>query len=326
MPSYYFYGNDEFAIEQAIYTLKQSLDTNSLNSSIIRESKDRELRQALETALTRPLGSENRFIWLQNFPTIASGHALYPLFKAVLAIPLTATHLVFSSSDAPVQLFKQCAQIQKFDRLPPWKTDQIHQWIQTTAIQFGLRLRSDTIQVLQQAIRNDSRALHHALEKLVLYSNGDVTQLTPTVVEDLITSTTATAIDLAQALLESNREKALRLLAQLMTLNEPVLKIIRTLANRFRLWLCVRSLIEARQHDNVQIAQIAEIRNPNQVYFLRQMLGSTSSDCLRDCLNAILHTEFEIKSSSSNPDVLLHLLIFKICEQLVNSSAKCLQR
>lgn len=326
MPSYYFYGNDEFAIEQAIHTLKQSLNINSLNSFIVRESKDSELRQALETALTSPLGSGDHFIWLRNFPAIASGHVLYPLLKAVLAAPLTATHLVFSSSDAPTQLFKQCAQIQKLDRLPPWKPDQIYQWIQATAIQFGLRLRSDTIQVLQQAIGNDSRALHHAIEKLILYSNGDGAQLTPTIIRDLITSTTATALDLAQALLEGNREKALQLLAQLIGLNEPVLKIIRTLANRFRLWLCVRSLIEAGQHDNIQIAQIAEIRNPNQVYFLRQMLGSTSSDRLGRCLNAILHAEFEIKSSSSNPDILLHLLIFKICEQLVNSSAKCLRR
>lgn len=323
MPSYYFHGNDEFAIEQAIHTLKQSLNINSLNHFIVRESKDSELRQALETALTSPLGSGDRFIWLRNFPAIASSHALYPLFKAVLAAPLTATHLVLSNSDAPTELFKQCTQIQKLDRLPPWKTDQIHQWIQTTAIQFGLRLRSDTIQVLQQAFGNDSRALHHAIEKLILYSNGDNTQLIPAVVEDLITSTTATALDLAQTLVDGNKEKALRLLTQLLSLNEPVLKIIRTLANRFRLWLCVRSLIEAGQHDNIQIAQIAEIRNPNQVYFLRQMLGSTTSDRLRDCLNAILHTEFEIKSSSSNPDVLLHLLIFKICEQIVSSSAKC---
>lgn len=315
MPGYYFYGNDEFAIEQAIYTLKQSLDINSLNSSIVRESKDRELRQALETALTRPFGSGDRFIWVRNFPAIAFDHALYPLLKGVLAAPLSTTHLVFSSSDAPTQLFKQCTQIQKFDRLPPWQTDQIHQWIQTTAIQFGLRLRSDTIQVLQQAIGNDSRALHHALETLVLYCNGDDTQLIAAVVGDLITSTTATALDLAQALLESNREEALRLLAQLMTLNEPVLKIIRTLANRFRLWLCVRSLIEAGQHNNAQIAQIAEIRNPNQVYFLRQMLRSTSTDRLCNCLNAILHTEFEIKSSSSSSSNVLHLLVFEICDQ-----------
>ncbi|MGG6265376.1 DNA polymerase III subunit delta [Leptolyngbya sp. AN03gr2] len=312
MPSYYFYGNDEFAIEQAVDALKQSLQVSALNYCIVRGAKEDELSRALEAALTAPFESGDRFIWLKNFPTIASNHSLYSLLKTVLAAPLRATHLVLSNPDAPTQLLKRCTQIRKFDRLPPWKVDELHQWVQTTATQFGLRLRSDTIQVLQQAIGNDPHALHHALEKLVLYSDGDSTQLTPAVVGTLITSTTATALDLSQALIEGNQEKALRLVTQLMSLNEPVLKIIRTLANRFRLWLCVRSLIEAGIQDNAEIARIAEIRNPNQIYFLRQLLRNTTSDRLCHHLNLILQTEFEIKSSSSNSSDLLHWLILKI--------------
>ncbi|GAP99730.1 DNA polymerase III subunit delta [Leptolyngbya sp. NIES-2104] len=315
MPSYYFYGNDEFAIEQAVHTLKQSLKLNSLISFTVQDAKESELNRILESALTVPFDSGNRFIWLQNPLAISTNHSLYPLLEAVLAAPLSATHLVFSSPAPPTQLFKRCTQISKFDRLPPWKTDQLHQWIQNTAHEYGLRLRSDSIQVLQQAIGNDSRALHHALEKLVLYSNGDESQLTPAVVGDLITSTTATALDLAQALIEGNQEKALRLFAQLMSLNEPVLKILRTLSNRFRLWLCVRSLLEAGMQDQGEIARIAEIRNPNQVYFLRQTLRNTTSDRLGDGLRAILQAEFEIKSSSSSQQDILNLLVLKLCSE-----------
>jgi DNA polymerase-3 subunit delta len=313
MPSYYFYGNDEFAIEQAVSMLKQSLQVSPLDCCIVRDAKDSGFSRALETALTAPFESNHRFIWLKNVPAISSNHSLYALIQTVLTAPLRTTHLVFSSPDSPISLFKQCTQISKFDRLPPWKPDQLHQWIQATANEFGLRLRSDTIQVLQQAIGNDPRALHHALEKLVLYSDGDSNQLTPTVVEDLIASTAATALDFAQSLVEQNQEQALRLLAQLNALNEPVLKIIRTLANRFRLWLCVRSLIEAGVQDHSEIAQIANIRNPNQVYFLRQMLGKTTSERLKRCLSTILQTEFELKSSSSNPQEKLNLLALEMC-------------
>jgi len=315
MPSYYFYGNDEFAIEQAVHALKQSLQVSSLNSYVVRDAKEGELSRALETALTVPLESGDRFIWLRNFPSISSNHSLYSLLEAVLAAPLRATHLVFSSPDAPSQLFKRCTQIRKFDRLPPWKTDGLQQWVQTTANQFGLRLRSDTIQFLQQAIGNDPRALHHALEKLVLYSDGDSTQLTPVVVGDLITSTTATALDLSQALVEGNQEKALRLNTQLISLNEPVLKIIRTLANRFRLWLCVRSLLESGVQDPSQIAQIANIRNPNQIYFLRQLLRNTTSSQLCQWLEALLQAEVDIKSSPVPPQERLALLVLLICAE-----------
>lgn len=157
MPSYYFYGSDEFAIEQAIHKLKQSLNVDPINSYTLRESKESGLRQTLETALTSPFGSGARFIWVQNLPSITSSHALYPLLEAVLTAPLTATHIVVSSAESPNLIFKRCSQIQKCDRTPAWKTDQLHQWIHTTAEQCGLKLHLETIQVLQQAIGNDSR-------------------------------------------------------------------------------------------------------------------------------------------------------------------------
>lgn len=321
MPSYYFYGNDEFAIEQAVHTLKQSLQVSSINCCIIRDAKESEFSRALDIALTAPFESGDRFIWLRNFPSISPNHPLYSSLETVLTASLRATHLIFSSSDSPTHLFKQWTQIKQFNRLPPWKTDQLHHWIQTAATQFGLRLRSETIQVLQQAIGNDPRALHHALEKLVLYSNGDSTQLTPAVVGDLITSTTATALDLSQALVEGNQEEALRLTTQLISLNEPVLKIIRTLANRFRLWLCVRSLLEAGVQDPIQIAQIANIRNPNQVYFLRQLLRNTTSSQLCQWLEVLLETEFDIKSSPVPPQERLALLVLEICAEQQSASS-----
>ncbi|XTZ20929.1 MAG: DNA polymerase III subunit delta [cyanobacterium endosymbiont of Rhopalodia fuxianensis] len=142
---------------------------------------------------------------------------------------------------------------------------------------------------------NNTRKLSYELEKLRLYSLNRTTPLGTDIITTLVNASNQSSLRLAQAIRQGNKGQSLQLIADLISHNEPALKLVATLVGQFRTWAMVKLQIESGQKDDKVIAKIADIVNPKSLYFLRRELQSLSSKQLLATLPVLLELEFVLK-------------------------------
>lgn len=323
MPAYYFWGDDDFALQNAVHTLRQrTLDEDwaSFNYDVIPADTTGGPSQALNQAMTAPFGQGRRLVWLQN--TTLGQRCPEPVlteFERTLPKLLDSSVLLLTSTAKPdgrakfTKLFKTHGEIREFATIPPWKTDQIRQQVVTVAKQRGLALESATLDLLAEAVGNDTRQLHLELEKLALYWGATPQPIPPAVAAELVTVSTQTSLQLAQALKQGDTPTALGLVSDLLDRNEPALRIVATLVSQFRLWLWLRALIQAGVQSDAEIAAAAEVANPKRIYFLKQEIRSLGLSQLQRSLPLLLELESELKQGRDERAT-LHTKVIELCQ------------
>jgi DNA polymerase-3 subunit delta len=305
MAIYLFWGDDDFAIAQAVKQLQQTvLDPNwsQFNYDKIFDNTSDATIQALNQAMTPAFGMGGRLVWLVE--TSLTQHCpeelLSRLQQTLPAIPDTS-HLLLTSSKKPderlksTKLFKKYAQIQEFSLIPPWKTEELLKQVQQIAQAVGVKLTPAASELLVESVGNNTRQLGSELEKLRLYAGSQSKPLDTDLVARLVNATTQNSIQLAEAIRQGNLDRALELVTALLDSNEPALKIVATLVGQFRTWAIVKLQLEAGEKDEKAIATAAEIANPKRIYFLRNSLGSLSSRQLLATLPILLELELNLK-------------------------------
>lgn len=289
MGLYFYYGEDEFAIAQAVHTLRADVDT--INYTRIKQQKAADLHQGLEIAATGSLTGGLRLVWVENCTLTGD------ILGELACIP--EGNQLMLSSPKPLDMrqkvgkyLQKTAEVRSFSLISPWRDDLLRIWVSKVAIGHGLDLDQSAIQALVSAVGNQSRQLHHELEKLSLYSPGGV--ITGEMVRQLVTSTAQTSLDLCQSLLHQHTDQSIELIQGLLSANEHSLKVLKTIGSQFRMWLHVQSLIEDGGADD-QIAQKAGIGNPSRLFYVRRELKGISAQRLERCLGQVLETEYRLK-------------------------------
>jgi len=319
MPIYLYWGEDEFLLTQAVQQLiTRSVDVAWASFNYHRVSGDRSesIINALQQAVTPPFGAGDRLTWLvdtticQQCPPdlLAELERTLPLIGANSILLLTCK----SKPDAKLKstkLLEKFAQIQEFTPIPPWKTDLIVARVQQAAQGYGVRLDTQAMEFIAQAVGNDSRLLDNELQKLTLAEQP----LKLSTLKALVSSNTSTSLQLAGACLAGNAPQALQLLADLLGNNEPPLRIVATVTGQFRTWLLVKLAIASGLTQDIAIAQAAEIGNPKRVYFLKQETSRVSSQQLLDVLPVLLELEANLKKGYE-PTALLQQSFTHLCQ------------
>lgn len=328
MPIYFYWGEDEFRLNQAVTALRdRSLDSQwaSFNyDKISSDSADAPI-QALNQAMSSPFGTGQRFVWLPD-TTLAqrcSDELLTELERTLPTIP-DSTVLLLTSRSKPdgrlksTKLLQKYAEIREFSPIPPWKTDQLVQQVRQVAQELGIKLTADATELLAAAVGNDTRQLFGELEKLQLYGRDRTTPLDGEAVSRLTVVNTQNSLQLATALRQGDTGQALQLVADLLNRNEPALKIVATLVGQFRTWLWVKLMIDSGERDERKIAQAADVRNPKRIYFLQQEVRSLTLSQLQQSLPHLLDLEFKLKQGA-DPLATLQTKTIELCEILGSS-------
>jgi DNA polymerase-3 subunit delta len=305
MPIYYFWGEDDFRMNQAIAQMRdRALDAAwaSFNYDKIASDETEGPIIALNQAMTPPFGTGQRFVWLVETPLgQRCNQAILKEFERTLPkIPDTSI-LLLSSRQKPdgrskfTKLLQKYGEIKEFDTIPPWKTDQISKHVEKIAKEQGVAFTREAIDLLVEAVGNQTRQLMLELEKLSLYWGDRAAPIDAETVSLLVTVSTQNSLKLAAALRQGNTEQALGLLADLLNRNEPALRIVSTLVGQFRTWLWVKVMVESGERNPQTIAQAAEIGNPKRVYFLQKEVAAISLASLRQALEHLLELEAGLK-------------------------------
>ncbi|NEZ65427.1 DNA polymerase III subunit delta [Leptolyngbyaceae cyanobacterium CCMR0082] len=321
MPVYFFWGADEFRMKKAVRALcdrNLNPDWASFNYEKIPPEQSDAIIQGLNQAMTPPFGMGKRVVWLVDTPVCqrCSADLVAELERTLPKIPDSAI-LLLTSSNKPdgrlksTKLIKKYADIREFDTIPPWKTDQIEHQVYQVAKDVGLQLTPQAAALLGEAIGADTRRLYNELEKLKTYWPQPKQALPPEAVHALVATSTQSSLQLAAALRQGQTDRALTLITELLTRNEPALRIVATLVGQFRTWLWVKLMTESGERDTRAIAQAADIGNPKRIYFLQKEIHGISSSQLQNALRLLLSLEYSLKQGAPET-VTLHTKVIEL--------------
>jgi DNA polymerase III subunit delta len=313
MPTYLFWGDDEFRMQLAIRSLTDrtvDLTWKSFNYDQIvggPSGPGDDFVQGLNQAMTPPFGAGDRLVWLVN-PPLGGQDALKfrEELERILPVLPSTTHLLLTYDGKPdgrskiTKFLQEQAQVKEFTLAPPWKTDAIRQTVQQTAQQLKVNLTKAAVDALVDAVGNDTRQLVSELEKLKLYVGDNAPGQAPAAidaaqVEALLSTTQQNALMLANALRQGLTDEALSLIEDLISHNEPPLRISATLTKQFRTWFWIRLLQDEGERDERVVARAADVANPKRIYFLSQDVRSVTQTQLRQCLSLLLELEATLK-------------------------------
>ncbi|HEY9708061.1 MAG TPA: DNA polymerase III subunit delta [Oculatellaceae cyanobacterium] len=323
MSIYLYWGEDDFTLTQAVNELRESaLDSSwaSFNYDKISPDRPDAVIQGLNQAMTPPFGMGKRLVWLVETTVCqqCSENLLAELERTLPLIPEECV-LLLTTRNRPdgrlksTKLLQKHAHIREFSLIPPWKTEQLVQQVQSYSQKAGVKLTGGGAELLAQSVGNDTRQLFNELEKLRLYAGNSGKPLDETQVAMLVTSNTQNSLQLAAAILQGNGAKALELVADLMDRNEPALRIIATLIGQFRTWLWVKLMLSEGERDQKAIATAAEIANPKRIYFLSREVQSLSLTQLTATLGILLELEVNLKRGA-DPLSTLQTKVIELCQ------------
>lgn len=320
MPAYFFWGEDDFAMAQAVTKLEQKvLDPNWLQFNYHKLPGDRPetIQEGLSQTMTPVFGSGGRLVWLQNTNIFqqCSPELLTELERTLPVIP-TTSHLLFTSSKKPdrrlksTKLAKQFITEKQFSLISPWKTEELQNRVRQFARELDLKVTPQAIKLLAESVGNNTRQLWNELEKLSIYSHQTIDH---NLVASLVICNTQNSLKLATALQKGEGATALALVNDLINQNEPALKIVATLVGQFRTWTMVKLMEEAGEKDRQAIAQMAEVVNPYRIDHLRRELNKLSGDKLLASLPILLELEYSLKKGAE-PISTLQTKVIEICQ------------
>jgi DNA polymerase III subunit delta len=310
MPVYLFWGDDEFRLQNAVKALEDRvLDPTwkSFNYDKVEGAGAagiEALIQGLNLAMTLPFGQGDRLVWLVNPPLSGQDSSFLAELERTLPVLPDSSHLLFTYVGKPdgrskiAKALQQQGVVEEFVLAPTWKTDVIHNIVQQTARQLNLSIADAAVDLLAEAVGNDTRQLFSELEKLKLYAtqaDDSLRVIDPAMVKALVRNTQQSSLELANVARQGQSHKALGVLDDLLRHNEPPLKISATLIRQFRTWLWVKLMQVAGERDERVIAKAADIANPKRVYFLSQDVKSLSAKQLQQTLVILLELEAALK-------------------------------
>jgi DNA polymerase-3 subunit delta len=323
MSIYLFWGEDDFALGRAVTALRQtSLDPDwaDFNYTKILPEQPDAVSQGLNLAMTPPFGSGKRLVWLAE-TTVCQRCPESLLIELERTLPVLpeATVLLLTTSSKPdgrlksTKLLQKYGEIRDFSAIPPWKTDQLAQQVRQAAQEVGVKLTSEAVQLLVDAVGNQSRQLYTELEKVRLYAGDHPGPIDASLIANLITTSTQSSLQLAAAIRQGETAKALNLVMDLINRNEPALRIVMTLVGYFRTRLWVKLMLEAGERDDREIARLAEVNNPKQIYFLKQEVKPIKLAAFQQTLPILLELEFSLKQGA-DPLQALQIKAIELCQ------------
>ncbi|MDJ0843442.1 DNA polymerase III subunit delta [Crocosphaera sp.] len=323
MGIYFFWGEDDFAIAQRVQRLRETiLDPNwiQFNYHQISGEEPSNTLDALNQAMTPVFGMGGRLVWVVDTSICQQcpDDILTQLQRILPAIP-DNSYLLFTTSKKPdkrlksTKLIQQYAEVQEYSPIPPWKTDELIKKVKQVAQEIGVKLTPNAVELLADSVGNNSRQLWNELEKLQLYGQLENKPLDETIVATLVNANAQNSLQLAQAIRQGNQGESLQLINELLSRNEPALRILATLVGQFRTWAIIQLAIESGEKDNKIIAKAADIPNPNRLYFLRKELQGMSGKQLLATLPILLDLETRLKRGYP-PLETLQIKIIQLCQ------------
>lgn len=168
------------------------------------------------------------------------------------------------------------------------------------------KITYDTINYLIYSVGEDLERIDNELDKLMLYKS-DTKEITRNDIDLIVVKKVDDNIfDLIDAIIKKNKKKSLNIYNEMINYGEEVFKILISLSNQIRLIYQVKVL--RNFHDN-DIADILNLKNPRQVYAIRQKISGYTKEELLDYLYKLSLMDEDLKMGKSIDKIIFPVFI-----------------
>lgn len=318
MAVYFFYGEEDFNIEQEIDKLKKGLDKNFLDMSFKTYDNPR-FPDLISILRTQPMMFGRMIIVINCIDYFSKTFEDKELKEIINALEDNNENLdiVFVAQlprdegkklDSRKKLFKTLAKYNAKEcaTIPTYKTAELEGWIIKQAKSKKLKLESNALTAMISQIGNNLRQLDTELEKLKLMAYPNELVTAEMVREICISNEDLFAF--SDYLMEGKKDLALKEYRRLLE-KKFCLEIVSTLQTMVRRWI----ILKAKSSDCTPM-ELSRLTGQHE-YVVKLTLQKLKKTNLKDLVKLkqnITEAEYRIKSGQSpNPDMEVENAFFK---------------
>ena len=320
---YFFYGEEDLLIKQALKLLEQKILPEGLEdfNKDILSGENATPKQIVEMAMNLPFMAEQRLLIVKgplNFATVLksdkAGQAALKILLDYMEHPNPQCVLVFvSESDLQKRNVFQVHLETYGEKVSfmPLKGAELGGWIEQYVREGGRNIDRQAVSYLCSVNSFDLQIMEQELNKLLLY-RPDEPVLTLQHVRQIVTKTIeSTIFDLSDSIGNKKGKDAVRVLHEMFSLGEAPLKVIGFLEYHFRTLVLIKDYQSMGYQEKEIAAKIK--KHPYVVKKGLQQIRRFSMKQLIDALEQLLVIEVTIKSTTCNPEELLEQFVVDLC-------------
>ena len=314
LPLYLFFGEEEFLIQEALDLIIETVvepGARDFNFNALY-CRDTSASDIVNLAQTLPFMSEKRLVIAKEIDAFKA--ADLEELAPYLHDPSPSTCLVLVSNQGRYEKKTITSAVEAHGgviRFYPLLEREIVGWIETRAKLLGVTIQHDAAQYLWQTVGSDLQKIKNELEKVKIYLHerksitfDDV----KTVVGDF---REYSSFDLAAALGQKNREKALLILSRLLQEGEAPVGLLGSIAWNFRRLLQAKAMEAAGIGSDDIMKKLRVIFH--QAGLFKEQMRRYSLEELREAFSVMLATDRALKSSGLHGRLVLERMILKLC-------------
>jgi DNA polymerase-3 subunit delta len=311
LPVYFFFGNDSFSIDEAVKKLTSEINP-FVGSDFDRETfygDDINLPQLLSMASSFPFGTGRKFLLIKEFEKIKDKKSLSAYVNnspEFTTITMIHNGVMQNPDSEPYKSLIKRGYIFEAKEL---KGENLTDWLVETARKKGKELSRDNAHLLMEISGENRALLEDQLEKIFVYL-GENKEIDFTSIKMLSTALKEfTIFDFQDALGRKNKDQSVRVLYNLLDHGVDPVFIIAMLTKYFSGLSRINEMKE-----KIPDAQAARIVGTHPFYYKNYILARQkySDKDLYRALNALLNTDIQQKTTSSDPKSLFTILITEI--------------
>lgn len=309
-PLYFFYGEEDFLVEETIDLLiKEAVDDSwkSFNLDCFYGS-EAEAREVVGIAASYPMMAERRVVVLREVEKIADKEILL----SYLNCPSATTSFVFVSHkpDFRQSFFKQLKEKSfsvEFRQLPQ---EEIPKWIINRFKTVGKEISKEVAECIPVFVGTSLREIHNEMQKLSIYV-GDKTAIEFDDVKNVVgISKRYNIIELQRAIAQRDIRQSIEIVERMIEVGESLTGMIAYLTQFFRkVWL-VKELQTKKVSDS-EIASKLKLW-VNYLKDFKQASTNFSDEELEGCFMALANADETLKSTSTDNKLVMTLLFYQI--------------
>ncbi|MCF6158086.1 MAG: DNA polymerase III subunit delta [wastewater metagenome] len=314
LPIYVFFGNEEFFIHEALSAVKACLlrGTDPAISLVEFEGSGTPGGTIFDELRTIPFfASKNKVVIVEGADTFVEKNR--QLLERYLQSPARHSHLILVNNkwDKRMKLAALVDKVGISVECKKLKDYQIPGWISTRTKFYKKTITTKAAQIVAENVGNNLAILDKHIEKLSIYL-GDRPTIDENDVEALVgIDRNRTVFELTDAVAQRDILSSLKILNQMLNHGEDSVRIISLLAWQIkRLWRAKQLLRQGTDESKVA-SELQVIPFFAKRFFVQ--VGLFTEDDLMKKYALLLETDVQSKTRSRNMQLLLELLIYKLC-------------
>jgi len=319
LPLYLLCGEEVFLIQEALDLIIQAViepTAKDFNLSIVycRETSGAEV---VNLAQTLPFMSQKRLVIAKDIDALKA--ADIEELVSYLKDPSPSTCLVMVSTLVKFEKKPVISAVEAHGavvRYYPMLDREITSWIENWVRTRGLSIQHYATQYLWQITGNDLQKIANELDKVLIFVKEKKTITfndVKTVVGDF---REFSPFDLAAALGQKDREKALMILTRLLQEGEAPVGLLGSIAWNFRRLLQAKAM----EADGLELNEIMKKLRVifHQTKLFKEEMERYTLDELREVFVVMLSADRALKTSGLHGRLVLERMILQLCEQIVD--------